>query len=271
MHITIFSPIPYHFLHQRPQKLAEQLAARGIDVTYVQPDGWREYLRGGKRGFARSVLRALAYHVSIGTGIRGSEAGSGAGVPGVTCVTLPLTIPINRRNPMWIDRWNVRIYRRFLEREVVRAPLPSGPTIALVEHPFWGACLQPGDFDAVYYDCIDDLSLFAGRNNLLRYRLFERSLCELSTAAFATAQALGERLRQLEPHLPVHRVPNGVDAERFVRARSGNAVPLDVSGKRRPLVGYIGALYAWLDYELIEYAVRSLPEYSFVFIGPLES
>ncbi|MCL6646281.1 MAG: glycosyltransferase family 1 protein, partial [Dehalococcoidia bacterium] len=38
---------------------------------------------------------------------------------------------------------------------------------------------------------------------------------------------------------------------------------------RRRIVGYIGALAGWLDWELVRAAAAANPDLSFVFIGPL--
>ena len=34
-------------------------------------------------------------------------------------------------------------------------------------------------------------------------------------------------------------------------------------------MGFAGAVYPWLDYELIEFAARSMSDLNFVFIGPI--
>ena len=44
--------------------------------------------------------------------------------------------------------------------------------------------------------------------------------------------------------------------------------PSDVPAGRRPIVGFVGALYEWIDWTLIGEVVRALPDCDFVFVGP---
>jgi glycosyltransferase involved in cell wall biosynthesis len=43
------------------------------------------------------------------------------------------------------------------------------------------------------------------------------------------------------------------------------------AGIQPPIIGFFGALSAWLDYELIAGIAKKRPEWSFVFIGPADS
>ena len=64
--------------------------------------------------------------------------------------------------------------------------------------------------------------------------------------------------------------PNAANAELF-RQRAGNATePDDIRAIPHPRVGFVGAIFRWLDLELVARAMKSLSNVSFVFIGPLE-
>jgi polysaccharide pyruvyl transferase CsaB len=66
-------------------------------------------------------------------------------------------------------------------------------------------------------------------------------------------------------------VPNGVDYRHFAGFEPGAGIPgglEPILQRGAPIVGYYGAIAEWVDYDLIEFAARHLPEYSFVFIGP---
>jgi len=85
---------------------------------------------------------------------------------------------------------------------------------------------------------------------------------------FATSRKLYEENKK--EHHNVHLCPNGVDFDHFSRARHGHLpVPSDVRDKGRPIIGYVGALASWLDWELIDYITGVNPQFSFIFVGPL--
>ncbi len=277
MHVFLFSPIPYHFIRQRPQQIADRLAARSVHVTYIAPSGWREYFSGERRGLVRAVLISLGCHLrAIGAMVfrpprrpmREQASGAGPSSP-ATILSLPLMIPLQKFNSPAIDRLNREVLRRFLETAVLPIAPASSPGVAIVEHPFWGTVLRKGDFSRVYYDCLDDLSLYVGRNSPRRYAEYERDLVRISDGVFVTAGALEDRLRQLYPSAAVCRLPNGVEYDAF--QHSAGTANRRAGGRREGgrVAGYVGALSHWFDFELIAETARIFPDVSFELVGPL--
>ncbi len=279
MHLYLFAPIPYHFLHQRPQKIADQFRARSIAVTYVEPNGFREYLTGQRKGFFASILVSFGYHLLALLSFlfpaferKPSRKGRGGRTPEKNeIILLPLVIPTNRINAPVLERLNAAVLRQAVRRRIFRTMDPAEESIAFVENPFYGQVLRPGDFSKVFYDCLDDLSLYAGLNSPRRYQAYEAKLVGMSNALFVTAEKLEERLRSIPHHPPIYRVPNGVDDEWFRRQAVASEVPSDLREIAQPVVGYVGAIYNWLDYDLIAMLARELPDVSFVFVGPIDS
>ncbi|MDE4541459.1 glycosyltransferase [Thermoanaerobacterium sp. R66] len=63
-------------------------------------------------------------------------------------------------------------------------------------------------------------------------------------------------------------LPNGADFEHFKKAsKIFSERPIDLPGDK-PIVGYIGALATWIDWDLVDYIALKCPEYNFVYIGP---
>jgi glycosyltransferase involved in cell wall biosynthesis len=170
-----------------------------------------------------------------------------------------------------LEKINSRVYRLVLEREVLGTAGSGMRTVAIIDHPLWGNVLRRGDFDSVFYDCIDDISLYARSASLERFSGYEQRLLNLSEGAFVTAQKLEDHLRSLNLGKPIVRIPNGVDVEWFRRRSVEEGCPEDLEQLPRPRVGYIGTIADWIDFPLIERTARALPEVSFVFIGPLDS
>ena len=63
-------------------------------------------------------------------------------------------------------------------------------------------------------------------------------------------------------------LPNGVDPDWFQEQALRSRVPEDIAGVRRPVIGYVGALSHWLDYDLVAFLAREMPEASVVMVGP---
>jgi glycosyltransferase involved in cell wall biosynthesis len=154
--------------------------------------------------------------------------------------------------------------RRQLERLVA-----FHESVALVVTPVWVPWLDALPFRAVVYDCIDDLSVHIPRASLARrYRRWEAELIERAAGAVVSATELDRRLRSRRPDLLVRVIRNGVDAERFERQACEISRPADLPERGRPIVGFVGALFDWVDRNLIVAVARELPDFDFVFVGP---
>ena len=277
MRVYIFSPIPYSFLHQRPQKIADSFRARSIPVTYLEPCGFTEYLAGRKKGIVRLIVSSLGYHV---LGIlalvfpwlgrkRVNTFRRSAKQPDFLNISMPLVVPSNRFDSPILERLNASIYRQVLRRKVFR-DMKEDEDVAIVQNPFWGAVLKTGDFHTICYDCIDEISLFSGRSSPERFAGYERELLDLSDAVFVTARQLEEHVHSVRPDVPLHRIANGVDYDWFQeRVRQGDTMS-DLANVRRPIIGYAGILRSWMDYDLIGMVADTFTHASVVFVGPLD-
>ncbi|MCB9913682.1 MAG: glycosyltransferase [Planctomycetes bacterium] len=134
-------------------------------------------------------------------------------------------------------------------------------------HPRWEPWLDELPFGRVLYDCIDDLAVHAPDPALrVRVARLEERLLARCDGALATAEVLLADLRRRRPELPLRLVRNGVDDVGFQRAAQGPR-PADLP-RGHPLVGFVGALYEWLDWELVRAVARACPEVDFAFVGP---
>lgn len=100
---------------------------------------------------------------------------------------------------------------------------------------------------------------------LLRYQhayRVQQALCVL-----ATAHRLADWVRPQRSDVVLS--PNGVDYLHFHNASLSSSPalePLIASGK--PIIGYYGALAAWIDYPLLSRLARMRSDLQFLFIGP---
>jgi glycosyltransferase involved in cell wall biosynthesis len=276
--VYLFSPIPYSFLHQRPQKLADQFVQSGIPVTFIEPCGLTEYLQRRKKGLVKLVLYSIVFQAfgflsflipASGSAPRRRVTGGAEG-PALTIVPMPIVYPSNRVDSALLERVNAAIFRQALRWEVLRFIREDEESIAIVQSPFWGLVLQSGDFTTIAYDCLDEITLFSGRASVERFESYERHLIDIASTTFVTAEKLEERLRTIAPGHPVVRVPNGVDFEWFQERAARQGSPPDIQETSHPVAGYVGVLRAWFDYDLVGHLARTMPDVSFIMVGPLD-
>ncbi len=277
MRVYLITSTPYALLHHRFQKIADTLQKADVSVTYVEHTyGWREFLRHRRPMLFSEIVRSALYHARacarllFGATKKSSHSWHDSERRDFVIVSLPLVIPNNRFDLRILDTINASVYRVALEDNVLAAMNSSETRIAVVDNPFWGRILMKGDFTHVIYDCIDEVGVYAGRSSVERALLNERLLVNLADYIFATAHSLEQHIRTLDTQKPVRRIPNGVDYQWFVDQAEKNPVPDDIALKNRPVVGYVGTLYEWIDFDLVQKVAAKFPEVSFVFVGPVD-
>jgi UDP-galactopyranose mutase len=118
---------------------------------------------------------------------------------------------------------------------------------------------------AVVFDCMDELSAFAGAPRGLRDA--ERALLHRADVVFTGGQSLYEAKRRL--HANVHPFPSSVDVAHFGRARSVAGDPFDQTPIPRPRLGFFGVVDERFDVPLVTSIAGRRPDWHFVIIGPV--
>jgi glycosyltransferase involved in cell wall biosynthesis len=175
-------------------------------------------------------------------------------------VTLP-QIPF-RRVPFigLVNRW----LGAFLTRRAVRK-LGFRQLISwfVVPHPGLLA-KRLGEVLTVYY-CVDDYAGFPGVDAVAIQELDDH-LTRQADVVFVVPPTLVESKRALNAN--VHFSPHGVDVDLFSTASDPSTEPAaEIRSLRHPVVGYFGALSAWIDYDLLVYLSQSRPLWTFLLIG----
>jgi glycosyltransferase involved in cell wall biosynthesis len=117
---------------------------------------------------------------------------------------------------------------------------------------------------AVVYDCMDELSAFAGAPPELMAR--EEQLFADADVVFTGGHTLYEAKRTR--HQNVHAFPSSVDVAHFARARRGEGEPHDQAAIPHPRIGYYGVIDERMDYELLRGVAVARPDWQLVLIGP---
>jgi glycosyltransferase involved in cell wall biosynthesis len=83
-----------------------------------------------------------------------------------------------------------------------------------------------------------------------------------------TAETLRQAKAPLNPR--TYTVTNGAQVDHFVHTQdSGIRVAADIQGLPKPVIGYIGTVFEWVDQEMIAFAAQRHPDWSFVLVGPI--
>jgi UDP-galactopyranose mutase len=119
---------------------------------------------------------------------------------------------------------------------------------------------------AVVYDCMDELSAFAGAPPGLLEA--ERALLARADLVFTGGCSLYEAKKHLHPN--IHPFPSSVDVAHFARARDASlAAPADQAMLARPRIGFFGVLDERFDRDLIAGVANLRPDWQIVLVGPI--
>ena len=115
------------------------------------------------------------------------------------------------------------------------------------------------------YDCMDELSAFAGAPP--RLRDVEADLFCKADLVFAGGRTLFDAKQK--QHRSVHLFPSSVDTNHFAQARISGPEPLDQASIPRPRLGYAGVIDERMDLDLVRLVAAARPAWQFVFLGPV--
>jgi glycosyltransferase involved in cell wall biosynthesis len=119
---------------------------------------------------------------------------------------------------------------------------------------------------AVVYDCMDELSNFAGAPPELRER--ERELFRRADLVFTGGHSLYEAKRA--QHESVHAFPSSVEVDHFQKARTGNVEePADQKNIPGPRLGFYGVIDERIDRDLLAALADAEPSWQIVIVGPV--
>lgn len=149
-----------------------------------------------------------------------------------------------------------RQLRKALARQNINKPIvwTSLPTAVDVVD-------QIGARALVYY-CGDDFNALAGVDHGPVAKMEER-LAQQADLIFAASDVLAARF----PASKTILAPHGVDLQLFTTP-APRAIDLPTG---RPIAGFYGALADWVDVGMIARAACLLPEWDFVFVGPVQT
>ena len=245
MIVVFLSDIGWYGLHQRPQHIALALAKQWR-ILWIQP-------------------------ATLGTkSVSLPELVS----PNIYQLTVP-AIPYNARSRT-IRKLagffgSIGLFRKFvtmnqsrlLKRALKQIGEPQEKTGAVVHNFQLVDLLDTLHPSFMLFDYLDNVFGFTALPDHLTDSW--KKAIRLADAITVTSPTLQKHIEQVRSD-NIHLVGNGVEYDLFAKIPSSER-PADLPlGKT--IIGYVGAVYPWLDYELIRYSADAMPECEFVFIGP---
>jgi glycosyltransferase involved in cell wall biosynthesis len=147
------------------------------------------------------------------------------------------------------------------------ADLP-GPVILWIYDPSTVRIVGSGGEALAVYDCVDDYTeqaISVRKREMLA--MWDRMAALRSQLVFTTSTAMYERHRSLNS--ATHLVSNAGDYEHFVQASDRVLAAPEVSGLKRPVIGFAGNFLASkVDFSLLEEIARTRPHWTLLLIGP---
>ena len=120
---------------------------------------------------------------------------------------------------------------------------------------------------ALVYYCTDNFAATSkGAAKIVKY---EKKVLELSDAVFVMARNMVDYCRSFNKNVTC--IPMGVDADQFLKAISDSTIPEEIKKTDRPIIGYIGGIRDSVDQPLLEHLAGRFPEYTFMFVGPIQT
>src|SRR5688572_6409783 len=258
--IIYISSIEWNFLWQPHQEIALRLARAGNRILYIENTGVRS---PGLGDAGRVVARLKSWMGSLKSrGVR--EVASGV------YVCSPLILPpfgtgvrkfINRQFLLPLIR---RVFRKLDMRDVIIwSYLPTDTVLDLIK------LLRTQSGATIYY-CMADFPQLTPDS--VQIAGTESQLVEQSDLVFANCTTISKRLS--EQGKQVHVFPPGVDLDAFPLSSDppgGPQTGSKIETLKHPVIGYIGGLHRHLDFDLIVKVANARPDWSWVFVGPLQA
>lgn len=252
--IICISSIDWDFIWQGHQEIMSMLAKNGNNVIFIENTGVRV---PGIRDFSRIKSRIRNWFAGI-KGIRKESEN--------LYIFSPLVLPFPYSR---IARWVNRYLMLSVLKKWMKVMNFSNPVI-------WTFLPTPLSMDVadrtikkllVYY-CIDNFSFSSVAARKIKRS--EEKLLRKADLVFVTSKELYNYCSGYNDK--VYIFPFAVNFAEFEKVRESDApMPLELKDIRHPVVGYVGGVHKWVDQGLIKETARNNPQYSFVFVGPIQT
>jgi glycosyltransferase involved in cell wall biosynthesis len=176
--------------------------------------------------------------------------------------------------PKWTDPRIERLTYQWYGRLIARAAARMGmrDIVLWVYRPAYAHAVDQIPHSQLVFDLTDDLTAYE-RPGSERFDYVERLVTDLarrSDLLVVTASTLRERYGALARRAEL--IPNGFDARVFSpEAARAKGEPRAIRDIPHPRLGFIGTLFTFLDFDLLEDVAARHSDKSLVLVGPVEA
>lgn len=251
--IICISSIDWDFIWQGHQEIMSSLAKNGNCVLFIENTGVRS---PGIRDFRRIKSRLKNWF----SGIKGIRK-----IQDNLYVYSPIIVPFPYlRIAVWFNSY----YILFILKRWTKAVNFSNPIIwTFLPTPLSLSLIENVTYKLLIYYCIDNFT--TSSTAAKKISTSEIRLLKMSDLTFVTSSEL---YRYCSKHNQnVHIFPFGVNYARFEKIRLDNgSKPDEIKQIKNPIIGYVGGIHKWIDFGLMKRLAEKRPDYSFVFVGPIQ-
>jgi hypothetical protein len=175
--------------------------------------------------------------------------------------------------PYWskpfVSKINYKWFGKIIEQKAQRLNFIN--YILWIYRPEYYNALSFMNYKKIVFDLSDDLAAYKGKSDSQYSYIKEciEGLMTRSNLVFTTARTLYNKYSEIYGEKKIYYIPNGFDAKLFFR--NNYELPPDIEKITKPIIGFVGVLFEFLDYDLIVYIAEKNPDKSIVLIGPVES
>ncbi|MBI3089446.1 MAG: YdcF family protein [Candidatus Tectomicrobia bacterium] len=248
--IVCISSIDWDFLWQGQQEIMSRLAQAGNRVLYIENTGVR---RPRLADLPRLKQRLRNWWRSY-AGVRQESEN--------LYILSPLLLPFPySRLARWINGAVIwRVVRRWMKslgfaNPIVWSFLPTPLALNLARRL---------DGKLLLYHRADDFR--SSSPQARRIESFERRMLRAADLVITNSRSLARD--SLRENGETYQLSYGVNLEHL----AGPAEPpAELARLPRPIIGYVGGIHQHVDFALLAAAARQAPQWSFVFVGPLQA
>jgi glycosyltransferase involved in cell wall biosynthesis len=150
--------------------------------------------------------------------------------------------------------------------KLIARNFPDSKVVLWMHLPFMYALVEKIRHDYLVYDLQDNIDYNAKGIETPTLGMFARSLIRRSNLVICTSSILYNSAVKINPYSIL--INNGNEFKTLSIQIHEEKIT-EISTINKKIIGYLGGIRDWLDFELINYIIQNLPHVCFVFIGIL--
>lgn len=243
MIIAVFSSVAWDGLWQRHQQIMSRLAIKGHNIIYIEPT---------------TLLQAIKKPNIFFNRIKKKD--------GIILVR-PLYIPLHYKIRLLVKI--DYLITSYLLNKALKVLDVEKVEVMWSFSPYFYFAVSAIKYKILIYDCADESEGFVSSELAKTWILTEeKKILKKADAVFVTSDRLFQRCNKLNSK--VYWAPNGVPSS-FFDATNKMSIPIDIRNVSHPIIGFVGSLANWLDYDILFDIAMNNKNFSFVLVGQINT